>query len=804
MSEARVQIVEDERIVALDLKTSLEALGFTVVGVCASEQDALETARTQSPDVVLMDINLGVGGDGTRAARRIHEELALPVIFLTAYAEQETLARAQQSLPYGYVLKPYELRELVATIRMALVRHASERARYRAEERLRLATEAAAIGVWEWDAANDRFEVEGPLEPLLGGEDGPLARGFEALVGRFHEAYREALRGLATDLDELHLRASMNDAEGETRNVELNARGWHDAAGGRRRIVAAMRDVTERTRDEQRLRMADVVYRTLSEGVAILDAHQHVQSVNPAFTRLTGFSLEDVKGLHPDRFLHQQAHGPGFWDAVRRAPERHWQGEVRCLTANGQSFPALQHVSAADDADAPDFHYVLSFSDISDLREAQAQLQHLAHHDPLTGLANRHFFVERLDSELQRVERYGGQLALMFIDLDGFKLVNDSLGHAEGDRLLRTIGNRLRQALRRSDLAARFGGDEFVVVVPMLEHVEDCATLAEKLLQAVSEPIPLSTQRVTVSASIGIAVFPENGKTPESLIQAADSAMYSAKSRGRSRYAFYSSGMARAAVERMRIEQCLRRAILEHSMRIQWQPLVALGSNRVTGFEALARWPASMPPAVDPDRFIAVAEDSGLIVPLGLQILHEACTQGAAWLAAGMQIDRIAVNVSARQLASGRFVQEVGAVLQDTGYPASRLELEITESTIQVIEDSQRQLDALKSLGVSLAIDDFGTGFSSLSLLKHLPIDRLKIDRSFVRDMPHDDNDIAIARAIIAMSHSLGLQITAEGIETETQARFLHELGCDGGQGFHFSRPLSAQDASSLVDRKGH
>jgi diguanylate cyclase (GGDEF)-like protein/PAS domain S-box-containing protein len=806
---ARIMVVEDERIVALDLKGGLESLGYDVVGISARGADAVERAGSLRPDLILMDINLEGPMDGTEAARLIREDYRLPVVFLTAYATEKTLERAEASIPYGYILKPFELRELEATVRMALARHKVELKVERSEERLRLAVDAAALGVWEWSATadgqlTDGYQLSPDMEKLMGSSSQIASEGREGFLQRIHPADRPAVVD-ALQTQSIVMAAVRMQFEGQREgSVQLHARVYPaegDGAQGQR-IIGVIRDITEQRAFEDQLRQASVVFESTAEGILITDAERHIISVNPAFTALTGYRADEVLGRDPDSFLPTRREGDHFDPEPNMLGNAYWQGELACRRANGEVFPSWQHVCVVRNGVGKVTHYVITFSDISSIRKAEAQINHMAYHDALTGLGNRHRLDELLDMELPRHEAEGLRLAIIFMDLDGFKTINDTLGHSAGDQLLQVVAGRIHDGLRRSDYAIRIGGDEFVVVVPDVKRVEDCALLAEKLLKQIRTQIELPHERVSISASMGIAIFPDNARTRQEMIKSADSAMYEAKSRGRNRYAFYSPDMAARTRERMLIEQGLVRALEDNSLTVHYQPVVDIQSGSLVGMEALVRWQHPELGLVPPDRFITVAEESGLIDGIGAWVMRTACEQATIWLAKYPVDLRLAVNVSVREMAADNFVERIATTLQETGFPPHNLEIEITESTLQTIEYSQGLLYQLKALGVSIAIDDFGTGFSSLGLLKHLPIDRIKIDRSFVRDLPTDSNDVAIARAIAAIATSLGLQMTAEGIEEKAQEHFLRELGCQNAQGYLFSRPLPRDEFEQLLSGK--
>ncbi|GAA5787088.1 two-component system response regulator [Chitiniphilus shinanonensis] len=793
----RIMIVEDERIVALDLKHSLEFLGYQPCGVFASGEDAIGQVAAARPDLVLMDINLGPGIDGTEAALAINTAHKVPIVFLTAYAEEKTLSRAERSMPYGYLLKPYELRELDATLRMALARRQAELEVEHAEERLRLAIDAAELGVWEWDPQSDDFQWQGHLEGILGGVPRVLRGEQDAFLDFIDEEDRPAVAEQLARHATVSSTVRMRQPGGGLGWIELYAKRYVEH--GRERVIGVVRDVTERQRNEEKLRQANVVFQTTGEGVLITDIEHRVIATNPAFTLLTGYTAEDIHGRDPDQFLHARRHSDHFYPRLMESHHGYWHGEILCLRRDGTPFPAWEHVCAVRDEHGQLRNYIITFSDISQIRQAEEQINHLAYHDALTGLGNRHQLAVRLETELERARLAHLQVGVMFIDLDGFKLVNDTLGHAAGDQLLQTVARRIKSALRRTDIAIRLGGDEFVVIVPDARRLDDYATLADKLLDAVREEIELRSERLSISASIGIAVFPDNGEDSQTLLKSADNAMYDAKLRGRNRFAFYSPDMAERAHERMAMEQGLMQALATDALRVHYQPVISLADGQLVGMEALLRWQHPELGLVPPARFIPVAEESGLIDRIGVWVLRQACQQALSWQRAGHRPLRIAVNVSVRQLAQDHLVEHVAAVLAETGLPPQCLELEITETAIQSIEHSRERLRQLKALGVMLAIDDFGTGFSSLSLLKHLPIDRIKIDRSFVTGLPGDSNDAAITLAIVALARSLKLALTAEGIESPEQLEFLRRHDVADAQGYLFSRPQPAPALEPLL-----
>lgn len=561
--------------------------------------------------------------------------------------------------------------------------------------------------------------------------------------------------------------------------------------------VWCFRDITERKRAEDRLRQAATVFDSTQEGILITDPDSRITAVNRAFSDITGYTEAEVLGATP-RILKSGRHDEAFYQTLWKSLEvsGFWQGEIWNRRKNGELYPQWQTINSVRDAAGQVSHYIAVFSDISQIKHAQEKLLHLAHHDSLTGLPNRLLLRARLEHALERAHREGSQVAVLFVDLDRFKHVNDSLGHTLGDALLQKAAQRLKGLVRRADTVARLGGDEFTIVLEALQEAGDASRVAETLIRALADPFPIDGHELATSASIGIALYPRDGGSAENLLANADAAMYRAKEEGGGVYRFYTEQLTARATERVLLESQLRRAIQQDELFLHYQPQVDLASGRVIGIEALVRWQHPQQGTLSPARFIPLAEETGFIIPLGEWVLHRACAQAKTWLEAGAVFGRIAVNVAGRQIQRGDLVETVRRVLDETGLPAERLELEVTESCIMgQAESAIGMLQALRALGVRIAIDDFGTGYCSLTYLKRLPIDKLKMDQGFVRDLPNDENDAAIARAVLALGHSLQLTVIAEGVETRAQRDFLRAEGCEQAQGYLYSRPLDAEGA---------
>jgi diguanylate cyclase (GGDEF)-like protein/PAS domain S-box-containing protein len=557
-------------------------------------------------------------------------------------------------------------------------------------------------------------------------------------------------------------------------------------------------DVSERRQAEEKLRLAATVLEHIADGVMVIDAQGRIVATNPAYTQITGYTEIEALGRHSS-LSRGRGRDDAFYETLwgDLADTGFWRGEIWSARKNGDDYLEWLTVSAVRDGnDEAVSHYVCVFSDITKVKESQDKLDHLAHHDPLTGLPNRLLFHDRLQHSMVRAARQGQALAVMFIDLDRFKTVNDTLGHHVGDELLKQVAGALSACLRDGDTLARLGGDEFIVLLEDVDGERGVRAVAAKLMRLFERPVLVSGYELFVTGSVGISLFPQDAQDLNVLVRNADVAMYQAKARGRNGYQLYAPSMDGEGVERLRLEALLRRAIDKGEIWLAYQPQVEIGSGRLIGVEALVRWNSPELGQVAPDRFIPLAEDTGFIVQLGAWVLEEACRQMVRWEEAGLHVPKMAVNLSGRQFDRGSIAPLVRQALADTGLAPQRLQLEVTESVIMNTDDALRYINDLHRIGVELAIDDFGTGYSSLAYLKQLPVQALKIDRSFIADisggLDSDTNDEAIAIAIIQLGKSMNLAVVAEGVESQAQADFLLRHGCNRAQGYLYSRPLDA------------
>lgn len=548
--------------------------------------------------------------------------------------------------------------------------------------------------------------------------------------------------------------------------------------------VFSFRDITQRLADESRLRLAATVFESSLDAICVVDHEFHVVAVNPSFMQMMGYSAGDLAGQKPDSILSAEGRSVRLQRLQELVDaEGFWEGEVGAIRADGEIQPCLLSMIHVHPTDQSDAHYIGFFKDLSESVAAKRRIEELAYRDVLTGLPNRIMLAERFNFSIGRAERGQGDFVVLFIDLDRFKHINDSLGHAFGDRVLVQVAQRLLGCIRQVDMAARLGGDEFVLLLSDTDERGAEAT-ARRILDSLAKPIHVDDLSFTCTCSIGIALYPQDGTTMDDLIKNADSAMYSVKERGRADFGFYNKKMNVGLLSRMKLESRMREALQKGDFRLHYQPQMSLSGGQLTGVEALLRWHDPELGDISPGQFIPVAEESTIIIPLGRWVLFEAARQAAAWMSAGMPL-KVAVNVSAVQFHQNGFIDSVREALGETGLPGHLLELELTESILlQDVAETLRLLETLSDMGVSLAIDDFGIGYSSLGYLKKLPIKKLKIDQSFVRGLPEDQSDSALVMAIIGMGQALGMSIVAEGVETAEQKDYLAARRCDQMQGF--------------------
>ncbi len=569
-------------------------------------------------------------------------------------------------------------------------------------------------------------------------------------------------------------------------------------------LYSLQRQFAALKRSEVGLRLRHRAIEASRNGVLITDARvpgNPIIYVNPAFERITGYRAAEAVGQSP-AFLYGADREQPELEKIRQALAHHQADSalLRNYRKDGSLFWNELHIAPVHDEAGVLTHFVGILNDVTAYKRYEEQLEYQAHHDELTGLPNRNLMRDRLDQALIHARRYERMLAVVFVDIDQFKVINDSLGHSAGDHVLRQFAGRLKRLARQGDTVARYGGDEFILILVDLASADDLPHIAARLLEEAAHPIDYGERSLTLTISAGISLYPRDGDNGETLLKNADAAMYRAKELGRNTFHFFTEELNARVMERLTLEGDLRRALERNELRLHYQPQVSLASGRITGFEALLRWQHPQQGLVAPGRFIALAEETGLIVPIGAWVLQTACEQFRAWQRAGLAPELMSVNVSARQFRETSFRAAIAGVLERSGIGPECLEIEITESTIMLDPRGARELlTELRALGVKVALDDFGTGYSSFSQLKHFPFSRIKIDQSFVEGVAEKPEDAAIVRTIIAMAQGLGLNVIAEGVETAAQLAFLRRHGCNCMQGYLFSKPLPADQAEALL-----
>lgn len=681
-------------------------------------------------------------------------------------------------------------------------RVAAEAALRASEEKYRAIVRNTAEGYILIDAREFRIvEVNEAACAMLGYPSGELlGRALPEFTEGENRARLAAQLARIASLDHRRYELALVRKDGQPVEVRVNATTLRDADGVPRYAFGFYTDITEQKRTEEQLRRAAAFFANTSEAILITDAANRIIAVNPAFTHITGYSADEVIGQDP-KLLRSGRHNEAFyaqmWTTLQRMGR--WQGEVWNRRKSGEVFPEWLSIVAIKDADGQVQQYMAIFSDITRRKRDEQKIWRQANFDALTGLPNRTLFTDRLAQALQAAHHEGWQVALMFIDLDRFKWVNDTLGHNAGDHLLQEVAHRLKSCVNEMATVARLGGDEFTVVLPDIGSPHDAEHTADYILRRLAEPILLDGHETFVSGSIGITFYPRDAASIEDLMRNADSAMYRAKQAGRNTYRYFTQEMNEAAVRRLRLEHDLRRALDRGEFELYYQPIVNGSDAVLLGAEALLRWHHPELGMVSPDEFIPLAEEIGVIAPLGKWVLLQAIRQCAAWREQGRELV-VAVNVSTEQCKLDGCWENVQQALQQWGLPPEALKLEITERLMMEHTDEVvAMLNRLRAAGVHLAVDDFGTGYSSLSYLKRFPVDLLKIDREFIEGLPDNPDNVALVEAIIAMAHSLDLRVVAEGVETIEQETFLRRAECDMMQGFYYARPMPAETFSEYM-----
>ncbi|MER2538876.1 MAG: EAL domain-containing protein [Azonexus sp.] len=678
----------------------------------------------------------------------------------------------------------------------------------RNQEQLREAQRLARVGSWELDLVSGKQAWSDELFHIFERDPASSIVSYELFLEAVHpddremvdRAYRESVNKHTPY--EIEHRLLMPD--GRIKIIQENGETFFAKDGTPQRSIGTAQDISSLRQMESQMQLLGVAFKHSGEAILISDAQNNIVTVNPAFTKLTGYEQEEAIGKNP-RFLSAGRNSPeeyaAMWQSI--VEKGYWQGEIWDRRKDGGIYPKWISVSVIRDDAGEIRYYIAHFTDISNEHAAEVKLHHIAHHDSLTGLPNRFSLNGRIQQALALARREGGRVALLFIDLDRFKLVNDTLGHHIGDELLIEVAKRLQESVRDSDVVARLGGDEFVVMLTGIEHTSSVAVVAEKIVLAIGSPYLIEGHDLYTSPSIGIAVFPTDGETGDVLMMNADAAMYHAKSAGRNNFQFFDVKMNEVAVERLSIEHSLRQALEREEFCLYFQPIIDMASGRVVEVEALVRWMHPQQRMIPPVKFIGIAEETGLIQPIGEWVFWTACRTLAEFNEVGLAGVKMGINISAMQMRNGNLPILARGAIQALNLNPEDLVFEITESVaMQRPEETVAILDMLHSMGIKLAIDDFGTGYSSLSYLKMFPIDHIKLDRSFVDEIGQGGGSSVICDATIGLAHNLGLKLVAEGVETEAQFEYLRERACDLVQGYLFSRPVPAKEVIAFIRQR--
>jgi diguanylate cyclase (GGDEF)-like protein/PAS domain S-box-containing protein len=780
--------------------------------ICESEfRDGL----TWIPDIIVADYE--VPGFGAVAALGVLHELGseIPLIVFTGAVTEETVVRCMRLGAADYLLKD-RLTRLCAAVSNALsMRRERDDKRASEREQRRLAEINSAI-LSSLPAHVALLDADGHIVAVnQAWQRNGTQHGFDDPTCEVGESYIEVCKRARGDhaVDAISVVQGITAVLSGTRDSFALEYACHLGAerrwlrmmatpvtrGGRGGAVVMLLNVTDRKLAEEQLKINANALRHLSEAVVITDAELRVVTVNKAFTTMTGFTSERTLGKSLHEMIASDESGDVI-QAIRDAVLRDggWKGELRSRRADGEMFPAFFSFSAVRNAAGRIEYYTAVFADLSTFREFERRIEYLSQHDALTGLPNR----AALANQLQNIiaTRGGESFALLVMELDSFKTVNDTVGHATGDLLLKSVAERLHRINRPGDVLARLGGDEFGLLAINLSHPAEAERIAERLRTAIERPFRVAGQDMFITASIGVSSYPNDGQDFESLLRAADAAVYRAKQLGRNTVSWYSAEMNIATSERFALQNSLPQALARQEFMLEYQPTVNLANGRITGAEALIRWRHPQLGLVGPMRFIGLAEDTGLIIPIGEWVLRTACQQVNRWVAAGWSDATVAVNLSARQFNQPDLFTRVAIALADANIEPWRLRLEVTESMVMNDPDAAAAIiERLAQMGVQLALDDFGTGYSSFNYLKRFRLGCLKVDRSFVIGVASEAEDASIVRAIIALGKTLGMKIVAEGIETVAQAEFLRNAGCDDGQGYYYSHATSPADVRSMA-----
>jgi diguanylate cyclase (GGDEF)-like protein/PAS domain S-box-containing protein len=780
--------------------------------VAENGAQGVELFMEHRPDIVLTDLSMPVM-DGIQMSREIKELNADAVIIaLSAQNNPYYLLSAIEAGIRHYVLKPFSTEDLCAVINKALeelrlrrlVDEQEEQIRKR-EQQLARAQRITHLGSWEWDLVNDNTSWSDELYRIFGLAPASIPASYKGFMERVHPEDRAVVKKVVQRALRRHQPFVYHDCrivrpDGSIRTIHGQGEVALDHAGKLISVIGTAHDVTEhRQLDQERARLAMIV-ESSNDAIFSVSLDDVITSWNKGAEKIFGFSAREIVGrpiftlLPPERYVERAE----ILQSILKGEElRHF--ETTRLKKDGNQIYVSLTTSPILAANGKIIGNSVIARDVTERRKMEAFIQHQAHHDTLTDLPNRQLFMDFLERELAQSRRHDTRLALLFLDLNGFKQINDTMGHDCGDRLLQEVARRLRACIRESDIVARLGGDEFTVLMPNLSHSEDVGIVVKKILSVFEKPFKLDAVTVDASTSIGVCMFPDDGKDGEDLIKKADIAMYDAKKSGKNAYQFYNAEINARTMARQQMEGFLRESVGNGELELLFQPLVNSTTRVIIGAEALLRWRHPEQGVLRPQQFMAIAEESGAIIPIGEWVLRKACEQGRNWNEAGHPLN-ISVNLSNRQFHQPNLIEKTAEILKETGLNPQQLDFEVNEQTIMAdIDFSLRNMRSLKELGVNIAIDNFGSGSSSLRWLKKMPTHRVKIYKSFIKNMLTKPDDLAVVNTVIAMSHNLKMEVVANGVETEEQWAVIQRSGCDQLQGYVISAPLPAEGFEQLA-----
>lgn len=807
-------VVDDDPMLRMLMRESLEQSDFIVAEACDGKE-ALDLFNELHPDIVLLDVEMPVMGGYTACAeiRSLDSGKHTPIIMVTGLEDTESVDRAYQVGATDFITKPINWAILGHRVRYILRGARLFNELKDNKHRLATAQRIARMGNWEWDIEEDIFYWSDELCDIFATKVENNVSSPDSFINCIHEDDKEIVRNALAKKKPYDIEFRIPAANGTIRIFHNQAEVAMDEEGKLIRVFGIIQDITGRRQAEQReARLGRILNASGSEILVFNGETLCIMEANLGAQRNTGYSLDELATMNPlDLMVETDS---AYFDSLILPLRDKSQDQVvfeMDLRRKDSSTYTAELCLQLSHMETPSVFFAV-IQDITERKKIEERIRHLAYYDKLTDLPNRGLFTEILNQAIRYAQRYSKRIATLFLDLDRFKQINDTLGHSVGDALLKEVAERLKPCLRSSDsvarlepenkldLVSRFGGDEFLMLLTELKKVEDAAVIARRILAVFETPFNCAGHEFRITVSIGISVFPDDGDNPEDLVKNADSAMYHAKKEGRNNFQFYNESMNVRSLQKFTMEADLRKALEREEFILHYQPQVDIKTGRIVGAEALIRWMHPERGLISPVDFIPLAEETGLILSIGDWVMRTACAQQQAWVSEGYDALRVSVNLSIKQLRQNTIIELINRLKASKEIDTNYLELELTESAImQDAVENIKLLNTIKGMGIRLSIDDFGTGYSSLSYLQRLPLDTLKIDRSFINDIATDPDSAAIVKAIISMSRSLHLQVVAEGVETEQQLAFLREHGCDVMQGYYFSKPVPPDEFTKLV-----